>query len=90
MVVCSAKRLGLRPRLASLLRFAEVFALLRFGQGERVGHGGGRYIWQLRESCDLLVCWKITALDSPRTVEKGLMNEFKQTHGKLPFTNLSH
>jgi hypothetical protein len=28
MVVCSAKRLGLRPRLASLLQFAAVFALL--------------------------------------------------------------
>jgi hypothetical protein len=28
MVVCSAKRFGLRPRLASLFQFAELFAFL--------------------------------------------------------------
>jgi len=69
---------------------SRLWQYVRFGQGERVGHWGGRYIWQLREPCDLLVCWKITALDSPRMIEKALMNEFKQAHGKLPFANLSH
>lgn len=76
------------PRTATLR--SRLWQYLRFGQGQRVGHWGGRYIWQLRESCDLLVCWKITALDSPRMIEKALMNEFKQAHGKLPFANLSH
>jgi len=76
------------PRTATLR--SHLWQYLRFGQGQRVGHWGGRYIWQLRESCDLIVCWKITALDSPRMIEKALMNEFKQAHGKLPFANLSH
>src|SRR5208337_4507915 len=30
---------------------------VRFGQGEAVGHHGGRYIWQMVRSGDLLVCW---------------------------------
>ena len=76
------------PRTATLR--SRLLQYVRFGQGQRIGHWGGRYIWQLRESYDLLVCWKITALDSPRMIEKALMNEFKQAHGKLPFANLSH
>jgi hypothetical protein len=76
------------PRTATLR--SRLWQYVRFGQGQRVGHWGGRYIWQLPESCNLLVCWKITALDSPRMIEKALLNEFKQAHGKLPFANLSH
>jgi len=33
---------------------------MRFGQGKNSGHSGGRRIWQLRDSGDLLVCWKPT------------------------------
>src|SRR5688572_22958978 len=29
-----------------------------FGQGKSIGHYGGRYIWQLKYSSDLIVCWK--------------------------------
>jgi len=31
---------------------------LKFGEGKAVGHWGGRYIWQLKHSVDLIVCWK--------------------------------
>jgi hypothetical protein len=60
-----------------------------YGDGKRSGHSGGRYIWQLAHSDNLLVCWKIT-LDVPRTVEKALMEEFERVYGKLPFANLKH
>ncbi|MFZ3264411.1 MAG: hypothetical protein WA172_10460 [Terriglobales bacterium] len=63
---------------------------MRFGQGEAAGHYGGRYIWQLARSVNLLVCWKPTIDDAPRTVEKALMEEFERVYGKLPFANLNY
>jgi hypothetical protein len=29
-----------------------------FGQGKNIGHYGGRFIWQLTSSNNLVVCWK--------------------------------
>jgi siroheme synthase-like protein len=63
---------------------------MQFGQGKPVGHRGGRYIWQLRDSCDLLVCWKPTPNAVPREVEKGLIREFKAVYKKLPFANIKN
>jgi hypothetical protein len=65
-------------------------AYMQFGQGKPVGHRGGRYIWQLRHSCDLLVCWRVTGEIHPRTVEKGLIREFEGRYRKLPFANINH
>ena len=64
--------------------------LMRFGQGKRVGKFGGRYIWQLRDSGDLLLCWKLTPNAVPRDVEKDLIREFEVVYKKLPFANLIH
>lgn len=62
---------------------------LRFGQGANVGHRGGRYIWQLADSRDLVVCWKVLPSDEPREVERQIIEDFKATHaGKRPFANL--
>src|SRR5664280_2168534 len=47
-------------------------AYMQFGEGKAVGHWVGRYVWQLRHSGDLLICWKETPDDVPRNVEKGL------------------
>lgn len=76
------------PRTATLR--SRLWQYVRFGHGQAVGHWGGRYIWQLADSCDLLVCWKITALDYPRTAEKALIENFETAYGKLPFANLNH
>ncbi len=64
--------------------------LLRFGAGEAVGHYGGRYLWQLKDSADLIIAWKETPLQDPRQVEKEMLRQFEADHGALPFANLVH
>jgi hypothetical protein len=59
-----------------------------FGQGKNVGHWGGRLIWQITSSRDLVVCWKPLPSEEPRTVEGQLIQEFVKQHGSRPFANL--
>lgn len=60
---------------------------IKFGSGKDVGHYGGRYIWQLADSDDLIVCWK--CVEDSRSVEAAMIAEFKMNHeGKRPFANL--
>lgn len=62
---------------------------LQFGQGGNVGHWGGRYIWQLQDSRDLIVCWKRLSSDEPLEVERHMIEDFKAAHlGRRPFANL--
>ncbi len=60
-----------------------------FGQGRNVGHYGGRLIWQLKNSADLVVCWKALPTDDPRTIETKLIRKFVETFSKRPFANLA-
>lgn len=60
----------------------------RFGQGKNVGHWGGRLIWQLKKSANLIVCWKTLPLSDPRTVEAELIRQFVSEFTKRPFANL--
>ena len=63
---------------------------MEFGQGEPVGHWGGRFIWQLEDAKDLTVCWNtcLTA-EAAGTTESSLINKFKKEHnGMRPFANL--
>ncbi len=59
---------------------------LRFGQGEPIGHWGGRYLWQLAGTDQLLVCWKPCPV--PPEEETGLLDLFRGEYGALPFANL--
>ena len=63
----------------------------RFGAGEPVGHWGGRYIWQLADSGDLLVGWHaISWGEEAREYEKRLLAHFASSHdGARPFANLT-
>ena len=61
----------------------------RFGYGKNVGHYGGRYIWQIKDSEKLLVCWKPLLKESPRSVESEFITKFVSKYGKLPFANLT-
>jgi len=60
-----------------------------FGQGKNIGHYGGRFIWQLKNSADLIVCWKPLLNDDPRFVENQLIKKFVTKFSKRPFANLT-
>lgn len=60
-----------------------------FGQGQPVGHWGGRFIWQLEDSRDLVVCWKPMPYGDAAKEESEMIQAFKQAHdGRRPFANL--
>ena len=75
---------GNRATLQSRLR--QYFG---FGQGKNVGHWGGRLIWQLKNSADLIVCWKELPTGNPRTAEAELIQDFVSKFSKRPFANLA-
>lgn len=62
----------------------------RFGNGQPIGHWGGRLIWQLPSSPTMLVAWRETPNDVPRDVEKRMIEQFRATYGKPPFANDPH
>jgi hypothetical protein len=62
---------------------------LKFGQGKNIGHWGGRLIWQLQNSQDLIFCWKPLCDEDPRSFEKHLISSYVTTFAKRPFANLS-
>jgi hypothetical protein len=63
---------------------------LNFGQGKKVGHWGGRYIWQIKNIDDYIICWKELPKDEPRSIEIKLMELFRQKFNTLPFANLAN
>jgi hypothetical protein len=80
VVVYIGKATSLKTRLEQYFKF---------GQGKNVGHYGGRFIWQLKDSADLIVCWKqLPNNDDPRKAESLLINDFLMKYSNLPFANL--
>lgn len=72
----------------SLRRRLREFA--KFGAGQKIGHWGGRLIWQLEESPTLLVAWKETPGLDPALVEAELIADFRAAYGQPPFANDPH
>lgn len=67
---------------------ARITELARFGNGEPVGHWGGRYLWQLSNSPALRIGWLPVDGTTAREAESGYFEEFLALHGQLPFANL--
>lgn len=65
-------------------------AYMKFGQGQDIGHYGGRLIWQIEDYKNLIVCWKSlpNKLMDPKVYEDELITSFKNIYGSRPFANL--
>jgi hypothetical protein len=80
-VVYIGKAKSLKDRLGTYMKF---------GAGKPIGHWGGRYIWQLADSADLLVAWRACReSETPPGLESELVREFRKEHGGLPFANIA-
>ncbi len=60
---------------------------MHFGAGAPIGHWGGRLIWQLARSAELLVAWRETPGQVPKEVEGQMIGKFRKEYGKPPFAN---
>ena len=76
------------PGKAATLR-SRLRQFLSFGAGRNLGHWGGRLIWHLPDTDDLLVCWKRTPSLVPLVVEKQMIQAFVDSFGSRPFANLT-
>lgn len=68
--------------------YERIDELLRFGQGENIGHWGGRYLWQINHSEELVICWKEMKDEDPEEIKNQLLWDFESEYSKLPFANL--
>lgn len=60
----------------------------RFGRGSKASHWGGRFVWQVDGSAELLIRWRPTLDEIPRRVEHRLIQTFVAHYCTLPFANL--
>jgi len=67
---------------------SRLWQYMQFATGKPIGHWGGRYIWQLEGSNELLVGWRAFDVEEPKDVESNMIAEFVNKYGKRPFANL--
>lgn len=73
------RKAGLAERLKEYLKWKD---------GKRNMHRGGRDIWQIDNPEDLIIAWRVISDDEPEACEKKLLRRFKSGFGgNLPFAN---
>jgi len=78
------------PRGKSTLQ-SRLAQYLAFGTGSRAAHWGGRFIWQIQDAQDLIICWLLTPEKVPRDIERKFLAMFRDAHiGRRPFANLQN
>jgi hypothetical protein len=75
----AGSRLGLQERL---------WAYAKQGRGRSAGHAGGRFVWQLPASDELLVGWRETEGVDVGDVEEALLALHIEQFGRRPFANM--
>jgi hypothetical protein len=77
----AAGQVGLRRRLRQLIDF---------GCGKPVAHRGGRLLWHLQDSDELLVRWRTCPQNEADRAETTAIGDFKKSHrGMRPFANMN-
>jgi hypothetical protein len=77
----AAGLVGLRRRLRQFIDF---------GCGKPVPHRGGRLLWHLQDSDELLVRWRTCAPHEAERAETTAITDFKRSHrGLRPFANMN-
>jgi hypothetical protein len=63
---------------------------LKFGNGHKIGHRGGRLVWQIQDRKHLALCWKTYSdeMGEIREIERAMIAEFAAIYGKKPFANI--
>lgn len=77
----AGSRLGLQERL---------WAYAKQGRGRSAGHAGGRFIWQLPASGELLVGWREIDGVEVGDVEEALLSLHIEQFGRRPFANMKN
>lgn len=58
--------------------YTRIREYLKWYKGARNSHHGGRDIWQLNDPGKLLVTWRVTEDEDPRSCEKALLKRFDE------------
>lgn len=85
-IVLNIGKAGGRDSKATLQ--SRLWQYMQFGMGKPIGHKGGRYIWQIKDSNKLIICWKELLNVEPVSIEKEYISKFKGIYGCRPFANL--
>lgn len=63
--------------------------LIDFRQGEKIGHWGGRLVWQVEDAADFVIAWKLAGpAQAASDLKSDLLAEFRSAYGQLPSANL--
>ncbi len=78
LILYVGKSVNLRTRIRQLIRF---------GDGKKSPHGGGRYLWQIADAEDFKIFWK--EVPNEDQAESRMLESFARAHnGMLPFANI--